>query len=107
MTSQAWDFDADLDFDRFGMTGFFKAGALSTTLIMSSSFMGLSEMGLAFGIRHVPLFPTAIDKAILSSIFCGAGSRTRTHISLTRMATKMSLRLPLPPYPHRFYRERA
>ena len=25
VTSQAWDFDADLDFDRFGMTGFFEA----------------------------------------------------------------------------------
>lgn len=63
MTSQARDFDADLDFDRFGMTGFFEAGVFKTTLRMSSSFIGLSDMGLAFGIlpSYRKLLP--LDKA--------------------------------------------
>ena len=51
MTSQARDFDADLDFDRFGMTGFFEAGVLRTALKMSSSFNGLREIGLALAIN--------------------------------------------------------
>jgi hypothetical protein len=46
VTSQAWDFDADLDFDRFGMTGFFEALTFKTDLIMSSSFIGCKEIGL-------------------------------------------------------------
>ena len=47
MTSQEADFDADLDFDRFGMTGFFEAGVSTIILNMSSSFNGFSEIGLA------------------------------------------------------------
>lgn len=52
MTSQAWDFDADLDFDRFGMTGFFEAVAPTIILSMSSSFNGFSEIGLALAIPY-------------------------------------------------------
>jgi hypothetical protein len=40
VTGQPWDFDADLDFDRFGMSGFFEAETSKTALMMSSSFMG-------------------------------------------------------------------
>jgi len=47
MTSQARDFDAGLDFNRFGMTGFFEASTSKTALMMSSSFMGWRDMGLA------------------------------------------------------------
>lgn len=51
MTRQARDFDADLDFDRVGMTGFFEAGVLRTARKISSSFMGLSDIGLALANR--------------------------------------------------------
>ena len=47
MTSQEADFDAGLDFDRFGMTGFFEAGVPTIILRMSSSFSGFREIGLA------------------------------------------------------------
>jgi hypothetical protein len=50
VTSQARDFNADLDFDRFGMTGFFEAVTLSTACKISSSFSGLNDMGFAFAI---------------------------------------------------------
>ena len=56
MTSQARDFDAGLDFNRFGMTGFFEAGVLRTALKISSSFSGLSEIGLALAIAPLPTF---------------------------------------------------
>ena len=52
MTSQARDFDADLDFDRFGMTGFFKAVIFTTAFSISSSFIGLREIGFALAIKH-------------------------------------------------------
>ncbi len=61
MTSQARGFDADLDFDRFGMTGFFEAGLLRTSRMMSSSFIGLSDMGLALAIGHLLKKTTRID----------------------------------------------
>ena len=66
MTSQARDFDADLDFDRFLLTGFFEAGAPTMILSMSSSFNGFSEIGLALAITHwsFPLFPTSLDKPV-------------------------------------------
>lgn len=44
MTSQTRDFDADLDFDRVGMTDFFEAGVAAKTLMISSSFIGLNDM---------------------------------------------------------------
>ena len=50
MTSQARDFDADLDFDRFGMTGFVAAGVFTIILMMSSSFKGLREIGFDLAI---------------------------------------------------------
>ena len=50
MTSQTRDFDADLDFDRFGMTGFVEAGVLRAARMISSSLSGLSDIGLDFGI---------------------------------------------------------
>jgi hypothetical protein len=50
VTSQAWDFDADLDFNRFGMTGFFEAVTDKTALRISSSFIGFNEIGLALAI---------------------------------------------------------
>ena len=45
MTGQEADFDEDLDFDRFGMTGFFEALTFKTALRMSSSFSGLNDIG--------------------------------------------------------------
>lgn len=62
MTSQARDFDADLDFDRFGMTGFFEAGVLRTCLIMSSSFSGFSDIGFALAI--LPHILILVDRII-------------------------------------------
>lgn len=50
MTSQGRDFDADVDFDRFGMTGFVEALAFRTARRMSSSFSGLRDMGFSLGI---------------------------------------------------------
>jgi hypothetical protein len=50
VTSQEADFDADLDFVRFGMTGFFEAGVPTIILSMSSSFNGFSEIGFALAI---------------------------------------------------------
>jgi hypothetical protein len=63
VTRQARDFNADLDFDRFGMTGFLEAVVFKIARRMSSSFRGLSEIGLAFAIIHdlSPHFPTSID----------------------------------------------
>ena len=46
MTSQEADFDADLDFDRFGMTGFCEALTFNVALMISSSFSGWREIGL-------------------------------------------------------------
>ena len=43
MTGQARDFDADLDFDRFGMTSFCEAGTAKVALMISSSFSGWKE----------------------------------------------------------------
>lgn len=45
MTRQEADFDAGLDFDRFGMIGFFEALTLSIAFNTSSSFNGCSEIG--------------------------------------------------------------
>jgi len=53
VTSQTRDFDADLDFDRFGMTGFFEAGVLRTSLRMSSSLSGFREIGFAFAMALI------------------------------------------------------
>ena len=53
MTSQARDFDADLDFNRFGMTGFVEALDLRTARRMSSSFIGLREIGFSLAISHL------------------------------------------------------
>jgi hypothetical protein len=50
VTSQARDFDADLDFDRFLVTSFFEAVTLKTACKISSSFIGLSDIGFAFAI---------------------------------------------------------
>jgi hypothetical protein len=50
VTGQEADFDADLDFDRFGMTGFFEAGVATIILRMSSSFSGFREIGFALAI---------------------------------------------------------
>ena len=52
VTSQEADFDEDLDFDRFGMTGFFEAVTPKTALRMSSSFIGFNEIGLALAISY-------------------------------------------------------
>ena len=52
MTGQEADFDAGLDFDRFGMTGFFETVAFKTARSMSSSFIGFSDMGLALAICY-------------------------------------------------------
>ena len=60
MTGQEADFDADLDFDRFGMTGFCEALTSKTALRMSSSFIGYREMGL-------PWLPFFICQIILRS----------------------------------------
>jgi hypothetical protein len=54
VTSQTRDFDADLGFDRFGMTGFFEAVTDKTALRISSSFIGFNEIGLALAIS--PLY---------------------------------------------------
>jgi len=40
MTRQEGDFDADLDLDRFGMTGFREALTPKVALIISSSLRG-------------------------------------------------------------------
>lgn len=45
MTGQEADFDADLDFDRFGVTGFFEAVDPKRALSASSNVRGLSEIG--------------------------------------------------------------
>jgi hypothetical protein len=59
VTSQAWDFDADLELDRFGMTGFFEAVTPKTALRMSLSLSGFSEIGFALAIAHeLSPFPT-------------------------------------------------
>ena len=47
MTGQEADFDEDLDFDRFGMTGFFEAVDPSKAFSASSNFNGFSEIGFS------------------------------------------------------------
>ena len=49
MTSQEADFDEDLDFDCFLVTGFLEAVAPSKTFRASSKLSGFSEMGFSFG----------------------------------------------------------
>jgi hypothetical protein len=63
VTSQARDFDADLDFDRFGMTGFFEAVTFSTAFRISSSFSGCREMG--FDLSGVDRFGMCSDLLLL------------------------------------------
>jgi hypothetical protein len=50
VTSQEADFDAGLDFDCFLLTGFFETLTFKTASRISSSFIGLSDIGLALAI---------------------------------------------------------
>jgi hypothetical protein len=45
VTGQEADFDEDLDFDRFGMTGFVEGLTFNTACNISSSLKGCREMG--------------------------------------------------------------
>ncbi len=69
MTSQARDFDADLDFDRFGMTSFFEAGTLITAFTISSKFIGWREIGfdLSGGLRFFIIVVLPIEATDIRS----------------------------------------
>ena len=91
MTSQARDFDADLDFDRFGMTSFFEAEVLRTALRMSSSFNGLREIGFALAMisrsnNCYPLTKFSIHHHTIST-FTHPGSGWRAFYSVTPLTS--------------------
>ena len=50
VTGQEADFNADLDFDCFLLTGFYKKVVPKTALRMSSSFSGFRKIGFASAI---------------------------------------------------------
>ena len=52
MTGQEADFDEDLDFDCFGVTGFFETVEPNKAFNASSNFRGFSEIGFSLAILH-------------------------------------------------------